>query len=163
MVLIAVVAAAAAWTLLGGLPPTERNNLSNMRTATLGIKGQRFATWIAETEEQCRRGLMFVQSDQMATLPDGTHRAMLFVFDREEPRSFWMHNTVIPLDIAYARSDGTIVKIHTMTPLDTASWKYRSGRPSRYAIEVNANLFARLGIREGDRIELPPGVGGRAP
>ena len=67
-----------------------------------------------------------------------------------------MKNTIIPLDIAYARTDGTIVKICTMTPLDTSD--YPSGLPARLALEVRAGIGARWNIHEGDHLEIPPEV-----
>ena len=78
---------------------------------------------------------------------------MLFVFDSEQPRSFWMKDTPTALDIAYMRADGTIVKIHTMVPFDTSS--YPSGEPAQFALEVPAGTFADLGIVEGDTAIIP--------
>lgn len=129
------------------------NDLEHMTTADLSIDEANFSAWIATAEEQRRKGLMFVSAEQMQPLEDGTERAMLFVFESESVLSFWMKNTFIPLDIAYGRSDGTIVKIHTMTPLDLSG--YSSVQPARFALEVNAGLFAAKGIREGDVINIP--------
>jgi uncharacterized membrane protein (UPF0127 family) len=64
-----------------------------------------------------------------------------------------MKNTIIPLDIAFVRVDGRIVSIRTMAPRDTRN--YYSKAPYRFALEVNANTFSRLGIKEGDTIEIP--------
>lgn len=131
------------------------NDLDSMSTTKFSIGETEFQVWIANTNEQRENGLMFVEVEQMQSLEDGTERGMLFIFDSERPRNFWMKDTIIPLDIAYARSDGTIVKIHTMTPLDTRSNQYPSGEPARVALEVNAGVFAAKGIREGDVIEIP--------
>ncbi len=131
------------------------NDLDSMSTAKLSIGETEFQVWIANTAEQREKGLMFVETEQMQALEDGTLRGMLFIFDSERPLNFWMENTIIPLDIAYARSDGTIVKIHTMTPLDTRFNQYPSGEPARVALEVNAGVFAAKGIGEGDVIEIP--------
>ncbi len=131
------------------------NDLDSMSTTKLSIGETEFQTWVANTEEQRNKGLMFVETKQMQSLEDGTERGMLFIFERERYLNFWMENTIIPLDIAYARSDGTIVKIHTMTPLDTRLNQYPSGEPARVALEVNAGVFAAKGIKEGDVIEIP--------
>ncbi len=131
------------------------NDLDSMSTKQLSIGDTEFKAWVATTEEQRNKGLMFVESDQMKSLDDGTERGMLFIFERERILNFWMENTIIPLDIAYARSDGTIVKIHTMTPLDTRLNQYPSGELARYALEVNAGVFAAKGISEGDVIQIP--------
>ena len=131
------------------------NDLDSMSTKQLSIGKTKFQAWVADTNEQREKGLMFVEAEQMQSLEDGTERGMLFVFEQEKYLNFWMKDTIIPLDIAYARSDGTIVKIHTMTPLDTRFNQYPSGEPARYALEVNAGVFAAKGIGEGDIIEIP--------
>ncbi len=131
------------------------NDLDSLSKATLSIGETQLQVWIANTDEERNNGLMFVEADQMKSLEDGTERGMLFVFDQEQDLNFWMKDTIIPLDIAYARSDGTIVKIHTMTPLDTRFNQYPSGDPARYALEVNAGVFAAKGIGEGDVIAIP--------
>ena len=131
----------------------KRNDLDSMSTTKFSIGETEFQVWIANTAEQREKGLMFVEMEQMQALEDGTERGMLFIFEQERTLSFWMKDTFIPLDIAYARSDGTIVKIHTMTPLDLSG--YSSVQPARYALEVNAGVFAAKGIAEGDIIKVP--------
>ena len=135
--------------------PNEPNELDALGTVQLSIKDQPFELWIADDPLERERGLMFVTAEQMADLPDGTKRGMLFVFDHEQYLAFWMKNTIIPLDVAYTDSDGIIVAIHTMAPLDTRFNQYPSGVPARYAIEVNAGVFEDLGVKAGDRIEIP--------
>ena len=66
-----------------------------------------------------------------------------------------MKNTIIPLDIAYVDSQGKIVKTYTMAALDDRIGQYTSDAPARYAIEVNAGVWDRLGVTAGDRIEIP--------
>ncbi len=131
------------------------NDLDSMSTKQLSIGETEFQAWIADTNELREKGLMFVETEQMQPLEDGTERGMLFIFEQEQFLNFWMKDTIIPLDIAYARSDGTIVKILTMTPLDTRFNQYPSGEPARYALEVNAGVFAAKGIGEGDVIAIP--------
>jgi hypothetical protein len=88
---------------------------------------------------------------------------MLFVFDHEQRLSFWMKNTVIPLDIAYLDSGGIIVSTHTMAPLDDRVGQYPSGSPAQFVIEVNANVLTDLGVGVGDRIEIPTSALKRTP
>lgn len=127
----------------------ERNDLSKLRTVEITITGKAaFTAFVAETTEQSLLGLMNVSADE---LPDD--RGMIFLNDSDRFLSFWMRNTIIPLDIAYIRSDGTIVKTYTMEPLNEMG--YPSIEPARFALEVNAGQFALHGIREGDHVELP--------
>jgi hypothetical protein len=126
----------------------RRFPLDSLRTATLRINDHEFRAWLALTGEQHTEGLMFVPEDEIRD-----DQGMLFVFNNEEPRSFWMRNTITSLDIAFARSDGRIVKIWTMPPLTLNS--FPSVEPAMFALEVKSGTFQRLSVREGDRIEIP--------
>ncbi|MFH0981920.1 MAG: DUF192 domain-containing protein [Planctomycetota bacterium] len=141
---------------LAGCGPDEPNTLEKMPTAIVRIKDHSFKVWIADDPQETTRGLMFVTKEQMAPLADGTERGMLFVFDYDHSTGFWMRNTMIPLDIAFIRVDGTIVTIRTMAPFDERS--YLASEPYRYALEVNANVFSRIGIRAGDHVPIPDSV-----
>ncbi len=139
-----------------GSAEQQGNDLDNMATARLSIDKTDILAWVAATHEERTKGLMFVEADRMQPREDGTERGMLFVFENEQILSFWMKDTIIPLDIAYARSDGTIVKTYTMTPLDLSG--YSSLQPARFALEVNAGVFTAKGINEGEVINIPQEV-----
>ncbi len=139
-----------------GSPASRRNDLSAMERTTVAIRGHKFDVWVARTPQQHQYGLMQVKAEEMAPTPEGLERGMLFVFEDEERRSFWMANTILPLDIAFLRSDGQIVKTHTMAPLETR--QYSSVLPARFALEVNAGVFSRLGIAAGDVAQIPDSV-----
>jgi uncharacterized membrane protein (UPF0127 family) len=82
---------------------------------------------------------------------------MLFIFDQEQPLSFWMKDTLIPLSIAYISADGRIVDIQDMQPLDETP--HPSAEPAQYALEVNQGFFTKRGVAVGDTVELPgPGT-----
>jgi uncharacterized membrane protein (UPF0127 family) len=100
---------------------------------------------IAVTPEEQAAGLMNRKS-----LPDG--KGMLFVYTRDELRSFWMKNTLIPLSIAFIAYDGRILEIRDMKPRDLTP--VRSTRHVRYALEVPQGWFSRAGIAVGDRLVL---------
>jgi len=146
-----------------GCSPSEPSELDKLLTVTMTIKGQAFELWVADDDATRQRGLMFVTREQMAPLPDGTKRGMLFVFDYSQHLSFWMKNTIIPLDIAYVTTNGEVTATHTMVPLDERPFQYPSGTPARYAIEVNGNVFVDLGLAAGDKIEIPTSALKQAP
>ncbi len=101
---------------------------------------------IAATTEERQRGLMFRDS-----VPDGS--GMLFVFEGEPAiRSFWMENTVVPLDIAFIDVNQRIVEILAMEPNTTDL--YTSSSPSLFALEVPQGWFQEHGIRAGDAVAL---------
>jgi len=100
---------------------------------------------IARTDEEKTQGLMYRKK-----LPDG--QGMIFIYDRDQQMSFWMKNTLIPLSIAFIASDGTIIEIRDMQPLDLSS--VRSSRSVRYALETPQGWFDRAGVKPGDVINL---------
>jgi uncharacterized protein len=106
---------------------------------------------VAATADQREQGLMYREE-----VPDGT--GMLFVFQDNEVRAFWMANTYVPLDIAYMDPSYRIVDIVQMEPLVTDT--YPSSAPAMFALEVRQGWFAEQGIGVGDRAEVVFGVGG---
>lgn len=129
------------------------NRLEAMATTRVQIKGQSFVVWLANDAQLVRKGLMGVEQSQLASLENGTERGMLFLFDQDQSLSFWMFKTIVPLDLAYIDSNKTIVKTYTTAPLQTRLL-YPSGQPARYALEVSAGIFSRLGLQTGDEVEF---------
>ncbi|MBN8539284.1 MAG: DUF192 domain-containing protein [Deltaproteobacteria bacterium] len=109
------------------------------------ISGKTIVVEIADTDERRAHGLMFRNS-----LPKD--EGMLFVFEDERPRSFWMKNTLIPLSIAYINKDKIITEVVDMQPaiLGAARPKsYPSKKKSMYALEMNIGWFERNKIWPG--------------
>jgi uncharacterized membrane protein (UPF0127 family) len=101
----------------------------------------------AITPSQLSRGLMW--RDQL-----DADAGMLFVFGDNRPRSFWMKNTPISLDIVFIDPAGIVVAIAENTePYSLAS--IPSGRPAKFVLEVNAGFTRRNGIVVGTRAVLP--------
>lgn len=102
---------------------------------------------IAETDGAINQGLMHRKSMSF-------NKGMLFIFPDNTTRSFWMKNTIIPLDIIYVNNDFEIVAIkdHT-TPFSEASVS-SDGKPAKYVVEVNAGFAGKYGIKEGDKISF---------
>ena len=76
---------------------------------------------------------------------------MLFDFGATRPVTMWMKNTLIPLDMFFAESDGRIVAIaERTTPLSEK--RIRSGQPVRFVLEMIGGSARRLGIAPGDRL-----------
>ena len=91
---------------------------------------------------------------------------MLFVFQRERELSFWMRNTLIPLDIIFVDEDLNVVDVQTMRPEHEAEGGslpiYASAAPARYAIEVNEGVASRCAIEPGAPVmlrEINPAAG----
>ncbi len=81
---------------------------------------------------------------------------MLFIFEEERTLSFWMKDTLIPLDILFIDAGQLIVDIHTMHPepeaTDAALTVYRSRAPAKYALEINAGVASELDLSPGMRV-----------
>jgi len=103
---------------------------------------------VADSGDERSHGLMFIEK---LAVDEG----MLFVFDIEEPLSFWMKNTLIPLSIAYTNSKKEIVDIQEMVRekslLIQSPKTYPSKSPARYAIEMNKGWFTKNKIKTGAR------------
>jgi uncharacterized membrane protein (UPF0127 family) len=104
----------------------------------------RFDIYLALTFNQQRRGLMYVRE-----LPE--HTGMLFVYDGEDYRSMWMKNTYIPLDMLFAREDGTVSSIIRNTEPQSLK-SLASIEPVSYVLELNAGVADKLGIDENSRL-----------
>jgi len=109
------------------------------------VQGKRFYVEIADDDASRMQGLMF--RDELAD-----NRGMLFIFRREEPRSFWMRNTRIPLDIIYLNRDLEVVSIvHDARPCRTRQCpSYPSRGPAMYVLEINGGQARELGLERGD-------------
>lgn len=125
--------------------------LDTLPTSTITVNNHTLRVWLALDADRQAEGLMFVPEREIAD-----DQGMLFVFPQERLLSFWMQNTPTSLDIAYARSDGTIVKTYTLPPYTLSS--FSSIEPARVALEMKAGSFARLQIKVGDRLVIPSDV-----
>ena len=107
----------------------------------------RFQVELADDPQERAKGLMFRR--EMAD-----EHGMLFDFGAEEPASFWMANTYIPLDMLFIKADGTVESIaERTTPLSKRS--VPSKGPVRYVLEINGGLSDELGIKPGDKVSGP--------
>lgn len=113
------------------------------------LGGKTFAVEIADTSEKQALGLMF--RDSMSD-----DQGMVFIFPNEAPRSFWMKNTRIPLDIMYFDKELKMVSISADTPpcKVTRCPSYPSKAPAMYVLELNAGMAKKLGVGEGDKLTL---------
>ncbi len=109
-------------------------------TITQGDQVHRFTVEVAATTQQQSRGMMF----RTALAPD---RGMIFPFPQPRIASFWMRNTLIPLDMIFVRADGTIDRIAENTvPHDESP--VASGGDVQAVLELAGGTAARLGIDE---------------
>lgn len=147
------------WPLLAACQPQPAATPAAARHSAEGLEMQqltiesargaahRFVVEVARTPAEQQRGLMF--RNQL-----GRDRGMIFPFDPPREASFWMKDTLIPLDIIFIRADGTIGSIAAMTRPHSLA-PVRSGEPVAAVLEIAGGRAAELGIRPGDRVRWP--------
>ncbi|SNS37638.1 hypothetical protein SAMN06295912_105123 [Sphingomonas laterariae] len=125
-------------------PPAVRTDgLVELSVAT--ASGQRrFLVEMARTPSEQARGLMF--RTELAA-----DRGMLFPYDPPQPASFWMKNTLIPLDMIFVRPDGTIARIAENTVPESLE-PVSSGEPVSAVFEIAGGNAAAQGIAVGDKV-----------
>jgi uncharacterized protein len=106
-----------------------------------------FAVEVADDPAERAQGLMF-----RTELPAAS--GMLFVYDSPRRVSFWMKNTLIPLDMVFADATGTVTRVHAgavpgdLSPID-------GGDGVQFVLEINAGLAAKLGLAPGAQLRHP--------
>lgn len=133
---------AAAQVSGGGARPTPRPAPGH---AWVIFGADTVVAEVARTPEERAEGLMYRQE-----LHDGA--GMLFVFDDNQIRSFWMQNTYVALDIAFMDPAFTVVDIQQMAPMTTDP--HESKLPAMFALEVRQGWFADHGIAVGARAQV---------
>lgn len=107
----------------------------------------RFAVEVADTDATRSRGLMFRES-----MPRSA--GMLFIYETPRRATFWMKNTLIPLDMIFADPSGVVTKVHANAiPQDVTT--IDGGEGVKLVLEINGGLAARLGIVPGAELRHP--------
>jgi len=105
---------------------------------------------LAKSAAEHERGLMFRKN-----LPE--NEGMLFIFNDEEVRAFWMRNTFIDLSIGYFDKERTLIDIQEMkatSVMEARPPSYPSAKPAMYALEMKKAWFAKNRIKIGQKFEF---------
>jgi len=114
-------------------------------TVRSGPRTHRFVAEVARSPDEQATGLM----NRQALAPD---RGMIFPYDPPQNASFWMKNTLIPLDMIFIRADGSIARIEANTvPLSLEP--VPAGEPVAAVLEIAGGRSAELGIQPGDKVD----------
>ena len=139
-ILRSAIAAVAAFLLLTFAAFADDGQLT-IKTAA---GEHQFAIEVVDTDAGRQKGLMFRTSL-------GPDAGMLFDFKESLEVSFWMQNTLIPLDMLFIRHDGTIANIQVNAkPLDPTS--IPSDGPVEFVFEIAGGRSVELGIKAGDTV-----------
>ncbi len=102
---------------------------------------------IARTVPQRTRGLMWRE-----VLPEGT--GMLFIFERDDWLSFWMKNTLIPLDMLFIDSRLVVVGLVENAEPQTLSPRTPGDVQSQYVLEVPGGWARKVGVKLGSKVQV---------
>jgi len=148
LLLLAPVGVAAALDA----PPTPTAN-AQLRTVPLTLtargRARSYTVEVAATALEQDRGLMF--RTRMTA-----HRGMIFPFEPPRTATFWMENTVLPLDLIFIAPDRRVLRIAA----DARPYSREiiaSGGVVAAVLELNAGTAARIGLQPGDRVEYTLG------
>ncbi len=129
----------------------QANSLAGLSQIAVTVKSKKgehvITAEIAQTEEQRQRGLMYRKGLEAG-------HGMLFLFDKGQQLSFWMKNTLIPLDMLFIGEDHRIVRAREMVMPCTSDPcpVYGSSQPAKFVLEVAGGVSEQLGIAEGDEV-----------
>jgi len=133
----------------------QPQNITETVNATFLADGEAVANVtleIADSPEERATGLMHRES-----LPED--RGMVFVYEDADPRSFWMKNTVIPLDMVFIDANGTVLNVEHADPPapdtpDSELETFSSDGPAKYVVEMEQGFANRTGVGPGAEIEF---------
>lgn len=130
---------------------TATSALEACQDSVIHLRGDwgeaRFAIDVVDTPEDRSQGLMFVESMPRMS-------GMFFVYENAQTVSFWMKNTLIPLDMIFAGADGVVRRVHANAiPQDETA--IPGGTQIQYVLEINGGVAAQLGINEGSEMRHP--------
>ena len=141
----AAIAASLVWCAAGPALAVCRADQVEVGLPSGGMA--RFAVEVADDGPERAQGLMF--RERMAK-----SAGMLFVYQRPQRASFWMKNTLIPLDMIFVDPQGRVLAVHAnAVPGDTTS--IDGGTGVKLVLEINGGLAARMGIGPGAELRHP--------
>jgi len=123
-------------------PNPKPVNVDTWMPLQLGDKSIEIQIAITQSEQQ--KGLMF-------RTELGQDQGMLFPYPKPQRLSFWMKNTLIPLDIGFFDSNGILLEVHKMYPKDTRSVPSTS-QSAQFALEMNQGWFLKNQINPGTQL-----------
>ena len=128
---------------------TSDNPVTIQQPSQITINNNIFNLEIASTSLEKSIGLM-----HRTHLNKNT--GMIFIFKDEKPQSFWMKNTLIPLDLIFIDSNNQIVDIkHSFQPCKSEPCEsYTSSKPAIYVLEINGGLAKEMEIKTGQKVKI---------
>ncbi len=132
--------------------PNRAFQLSSLKVSKLVAAGHSLTVWVMDTENKREEGMMFLTDHEVKS-----NQGMIFLFSSvqagDRDHGFWMHNTLIPLDIIYISAAKKVLniaegKVQNDTSLP-ATGAYL------YVVELKQGTAKKLGIKPGTKFEIP--------
>jgi len=119
------------------------------KTNQVCFKKHCFEVEIAREATEQKQGLMFKEELK-------TDHGMLFIFPETKKHSFWMKNTLIPLDIIWLNENREVVFINKNTPpcASDPCESFKPNQKARYVLELNAGIADLINLSIGDKLEF---------
>lgn len=106
---------------------------------------------VADTPEKLAYGLMYREKLE-------ANSGMVFIFEKEEFRHFWMKNTFVDLSIGFFNAKKELVDIQEMSRMKSVMDQdvntYVSTKPAMYAVEMNKSWFKKNKIKTGSKLDI---------
>ncbi len=133
--------------------PKRLYQLHSLGKTKLKVGVKTIESWVMDTDAKRQEGMMFV-NDKDTKISQG----MIFVFGQSQgsEHGFWMHNTLIPLDIIYIGASKKVVGIQHGKALDDTNLP--GGGDYNYVLELKKGGAAKYGIKKGSKIGIPASI-----
>lgn len=125
-------------------PQFRKDGTLSITSKQPGVPAKELDIEIVSKTKDVQQGLMYRKSME-------ENRGMLFLMNKEEPQSFWMKNTHIPLDIIFINSKKEIVMIRPNT-IPYSKLPVPSDVPAKYVLEVNSDYCKKYNVKIGDKV-----------
>lgn len=133
--------------------PNRVYQLDTLKKTDVNLEGHKVHLWVMDTEGKQQEGMMFLTDPEVKA-----DEGMLFAFKEVQPNdgnhSFWMHNTILPLDIIYISPDGKVLNVGNGKAMQDKPAVMPAGAYLN-VIELKAGTAAKYGLKAGDSVAIP--------
>jgi uncharacterized protein len=137
--------------------PNRAYQLDSLATTEVKAGKTVINSWVMDSEGKRQEGMMFLTDKDVKDT-----QGMLFVFSDPQPNDgkhgFWMHNTILPLDIIYISADKRVLNIQAGKPHDDTS--LTPAGTYMYTLELKQGMAKKLGLKPGSVLQIDPTLKG---
>lgn len=135
--------------------PDRINQLKDLKVVEIPAPKGTMKLWIMDNPSKRQEGMMFLVDREVKD-----EEGMIFVFPEVQKddgkHGFWMHNTILPLDLAYVGKDKKIISIGHGAPHDDTMIEPKGDYV--YVIELKLGQAEKIGLKPGMEVKIPDSV-----